>query len=134
MAAKSNLDISPNNILLGASDSSVFSTIEQAELGHPSPRKILSDRTIYCSRAIPITSGPATICDFGAARIGEKHAGDVMPGVYRAPEIIMGIAWTSKIDIWSVGVMVRNLDFFPFQFVLTSYRSGICMEVTCSVP
>ncbi|KAF2621538.1 kinase-like protein [Macroventuria anomochaeta] len=108
--AKHNLDISPNNILLGAPDSSVFSIIEQAELEHPSPRKILSDHTIYCSRAIPITNGLPVICDFGAARVGEKHAGDVMPGVYRASEIIMGMGWTSKIDIWSVGVMDHNLD------------------------
>ena len=46
------------------------------------------------------------ICDYGTAVIGEKHTGDVMPGVYRAPEIILGMEWDSKIDIWSVGVMV----------------------------
>lgn len=55
---------------------------------------------------MPITYGPLVICDFGAARIGDKHAGDVMPGLYRAPEIILGMEWDSKIDIWSVGVMV----------------------------
>jgi hypothetical protein len=57
---------------------------------------------------MPITPGPLNICDFGAARLGDdKHDGDVMPGVYRAPEIIMGLEWDSKIVIWSVGVMVR---------------------------
>ena len=55
---------------------------------------------------MPITFGPLMICDYGTAVIGEKHAGDVMPGVYRAPEIILGMEWDSKIDIWSVGVMV----------------------------
>ncbi len=104
-------DLSPNNILLGAPDPSVFAEIEKAELEHPSPRKILLDRSIYCSRTMPITSGLLKICDFGAARIGEKHVGDVMPGVYRAPEIIMGMEWNSKIDIWSFGVMVRNVLF-----------------------
>ncbi len=39
---------------------------------------------------------------------GQKHSGDVMPGVYRAPEIIIGADWDSKIDLWSVGVMVRQ--------------------------
>lgn len=102
-------DISPNNILLGAPDPSVFADIERAELEQPSPRKILSDRTIYCSRTMPITNGPCVICDFGAARIGEKHVGDVMPGVYRAPEIIMGMEWSSKIDMWSFGVMIWDL-------------------------
>ncbi|KAF2453036.1 protein kinase, partial [Lineolata rhizophorae] len=102
-------DISPNNILLGAPDSSVFSIIEQDELEHPSARKILPDRTIYCSCPMPITSGPPVICNFGAAKMGGKHTGDVMPGVYRAPEIIMGMEWDSKIDIWSVGVMIWDL-------------------------
>ena len=89
-------------------DASVFDEMEQAELQHPSPRKVLSDRTIYCSHPMPITPGPLNICDFGAAKLGDdKHDGDVMPGVYRAPEIIMGLEWDSKIDIWSVGVMVR---------------------------
>lgn len=102
-------DISPNNILLGVEDMSVFSKIEQSERDHPSPRKILDDRSIYLSHKIPITRGAPMISDFGAARLGvpgQKHSGDVMPGVYRAPEIILGMEWDSKIDIWSVGVMV----------------------------
>lgn len=110
LVAKMNPDISPKNILLGApADLSVFSEIENDEIKHPSPRKILPDRIIYSSRLMPITSGPPIICDFGAARIGDTHIGDVMPGVYRAPEIILGLEWDAKIDIWSVGVMVRNV-------------------------
>jgi serine/threonine protein kinase len=80
--------------------------MEQAELTNPSPRKIYPDRTIYRSQPMPLTHGHMVICDFGAAKIGDKHEGDVMPGVYRAPEIIMGMGWDCKIDIWSVGVMV----------------------------
>ncbi|KAK2011788.1 hypothetical protein LZ32DRAFT_533350, partial [Colletotrichum eremochloae] len=34
---------------------------------------------------------------------------DVMPGVYKAPEIIISQRWDSKIDIWSVGVMCLGL-------------------------
>ena len=61
---------------------------------------------------MPLTSGEPLISDFGAAHLGEpgqKHTGDVMPGVYRAPEIILGMEWDSKIDIWAVGVMVRTI-------------------------
>ncbi|KAI5235388.1 hypothetical protein E4T42_09717 [Aureobasidium subglaciale] len=39
---------------------------------------------------MPLTHGAPIISDFGAARLGvpgQKHSGDVMPGVYRAPEI-----------------------------------------------
>ena len=83
--------------------------VERAELENPSPRKVLEDRTIHLSYTMPLTSGPLVISDFGAGVLGEpgqKHTGDVMPGFYRAPEIILGMEWSSKIDIWSVGVMV----------------------------
>ncbi|PGH31514.1 CMGC/SRPK protein kinase [[Emmonsia] crescens] len=103
-------DISPNNILLGAQDPSFFSSIEQSESENPSARKVLQDRTIYCSQSMPITDGTPVLCDFGAARIGEgKFRGDVMPDFYRAPEVILGMEWDCKIDIWSIGVMVWDL-------------------------
>lgn len=102
-------DISPNNILLGVIDDEVFSKIEDMEIKNPSPRKVMADRTIHLSYTMPITHGAPVITDFGAAHLGDpgqEHSGDVMPGVYRAPEIIIGTQWNSKIDIWSVGVMV----------------------------
>lgn len=106
-------DVSPNNILLGVEDASIFATIEQKELQNPSPRKVLDDRVIHLSYTMPITHGAPVITDFGAARLGDpgqKHSGDVMPGVYRAPEVILGMEWDPKIDIWSVGVMVSKGD------------------------
>lgn len=36
------------------------------------------------------------------------HTGDVMPDIYRAPEVILGMDWDSKIDIWCVGLMVSG--------------------------
>ncbi|OAL34925.1 hypothetical protein AYO20_05886 [Fonsecaea nubica] len=105
------LDLSPNNILVGTNAIAV-SKVEQAEQDSPSPRKILADRTIHLSYDMPTTYEAPVITDFGAARLGEpeqKHSGDVMPGVYRAPEIIAGTEWDSKIDIWSVGVMIWSL-------------------------
>ncbi|MCJ1255267.1 hypothetical protein MMC24_003083 [Lignoscripta atroalba] len=111
-AKRDVIDISPNNILLGAEDAAVFSKVELAELENPSPRKVRADRVIHLSYTMPITHGAPVISDFGAACLGEpgqKQSGDVMPGVYRAPEIVVGIAWNSKIDIWSVGVMIWDL-------------------------
>ena len=64
---------------------------------------------------MPITSDPLVISDFGAAVIGQpgqKYTGDVMPGVYRAPEIVLGMEWDSKIDIWSVGAMVFRTNIY----------------------
>ncbi|KAK5990076.1 putative serine/threonine-protein kinase clkA-like protein [Cladobotryum mycophilum] len=104
-------DLSPNNILFGITDEddSVLAKIEKDELELPSARKILPDRIIYRSHTMPFTHGHAVICDFRSAVIGEKHTGDVMPGIYRAPEIIMGMEWDCKIDIWSIGVMIWDL-------------------------
>lgn len=106
-------DLSPNNILVSFNpgEEGAFSQIEDLELKTPTPRKVLPDRCIYLSYEVGLTHGPAVITDFGAARLGnpeedEKHTGDVMPGPYRAPEIIMGAEWDSKIDMWSLGVMV----------------------------
>lgn len=58
---------------------------------------------------MPTTYKAPVITDFGAARLGlpgKKHSGDVMPAQFRAPEIIAGMEWDSKIDTWSIGVMV----------------------------
>lgn len=89
-----------------------MSKVETAELAEPSPRKLLADRTIHLSYAMPTSFDPPVITDFGAARLGEpgqKYSGDVMPAVFRAPEVIAGMEWDCKIDIWSVGVMVRTI-------------------------
>lgn len=47
------------------------------------------------------------LCDLGEARIGtEKQQGDIMPELYRAPEVLLGRYWDSKVDVWSVGMLV----------------------------
>ncbi|POS74234.1 protein kinase [Diaporthe helianthi] len=44
------------------------------------------------------------------ARFGqETFTGDIMPDVYRAPEVILGMEWSFKVDLWSVGVMIWDL-------------------------
>jgi serine/threonine protein kinase len=59
------------------------------------------------SRPVPRTNGQLVLSDFGSARYGqETYSGDIMPAVYRAPEVILGMEWSSAVDIWSTGVMV----------------------------
>lgn len=84
----------------------MFLAMEKTELECPSARKVLPDRTIYRCHHMPVTDGFPVICDFGSAKIGDRHIGDIMPGVYRALEVIMSMEWSCKINIWSVGVMV----------------------------
>ncbi|PYI05561.1 kinase-like protein [Aspergillus sclerotiicarbonarius CBS 121057] len=103
-------DISPNNILQGVDNSSILSKMEEDEVERPIARKILSDRHIYYSRPMPSCAGLPVVSDLGEARIGKgKHNGDIMPGIYRAPEVILEMDWDYKVDIWSVGNMVWDL-------------------------
>ncbi|KAF1842515.1 protein kinase [Cucurbitaria berberidis CBS 394.84] len=116
-------DLSPNNILLGLTDHSVLADIEKLELEQPSYRKVLPDRVIHMSHTLPITSGLPAICDFECGRIGEKHSGDVMPGRYRAPEVILGMEWDSKIDIWALGLMLW--DFLEGRTLFDAAKDGL---------
>ncbi|KAJ5729144.1 uncharacterized protein N7483_003652 [Penicillium malachiteum] len=101
------LDISTNIILQGIKDTSILCQIEDDELTRPIARKILDDREIYFSRLVPLSAGLPVLSDFGEARIGAtKQKGDIMPGIYRAPEVILDMEWDNRVDIWSIGVMV----------------------------
>ncbi|RAL04888.1 kinase-like protein [Aspergillus ibericus CBS 121593] len=82
-------DISPNNILQGIEDTSILSRMEQDEVIRPITRKILADRIIYYSRPMPLCTGSPVLSDLGKARLGVgKHSGNIMPGIYHAPESI----------------------------------------------
>lgn len=51
--------------------------------------------------------GPTIVVHFGQARIGAgEHEGKIQPTLYRAPEIVLGMKWASKADIWNVGTLV----------------------------
>ncbi|KAE8352419.1 kinase-like domain-containing protein [Aspergillus coremiiformis] len=103
-------DLQPNNILLGIKDDSILSKFEQAEVEAPVPRKILKDRTIYLSRPFPISNGTPVLCDLGEARLGtDQQHGDIMPDLYRAPEVILDMSWDCKVDIWNVGLVIWDL-------------------------
>ena len=82
----------------------------------PIARKVQSDHTIYYSRRMPSSTGPPILCALGEARVGDqKQKGDIMPGIYRAPEVILDMEWDSSVDIWSIGTMVRkslSIDVF----------------------
>uniref|UniRef100_A0A8H7K8Z4 Protein kinase domain-containing protein n=1 Tax=Bionectria ochroleuca TaxID=29856 RepID=A0A8H7K8Z4_BIOOC len=106
------LHLSPNNILISVPDTNIFSQIDKAESEHPTILKTTRGRTIYGSRPLPITQGIPVICDFGESRMGQpgqKYRGGMMPDFYRAPEVILGMEWDEKIDIWCVGLMIWDL-------------------------
>ncbi|KAF2756508.1 protein kinase [Pseudovirgaria hyperparasitica] len=115
-------DLQPSNLLMGIDDESFFAQYEQNELDDPSPRKSLDGRTIYLSRPLPLSFGPPVLCDFGEARFGEGvHRDDIMPDVYRAPEVILGMKWSYSVDIWNAAMVVW--DLFEHSQLFTGRRS-----------
>lgn len=105
-------DIQESNMLLGA-DESVLREFEQEELNNPCPRKELEGRTVYQSRELNQAKNfdALVLCDFGSAMTlddGIARREDIQPDVYRAPEVVLGIPWTSSVDIWNVGCMVST--------------------------
>jgi serine/threonine-protein kinase SRPK3 len=102
--------------LLGIKDGSILTDYERMEIEDPRPRKIVGERVVYESRPLRPSFGDPVLCDFSEARLGnEGHDDDVMPDIYRAPEIILGMKWDAKIDIWNVGVMVSN-EHSPMRY------------------
>lgn len=87
--------------------SSILSHLEEDEMERPIARKVLGDRKIYYSRPMPACMGLPVLSDLGEARVGkQKHKGDIMPSIYRAPEVILDMDWDCNVDIWSIGTMV----------------------------
>ena len=110
-----SIDIKESNILPGMNEITAehdLENFEKEELTSPGPRKIDGNRVIYISRPlVPRVYGYGlpVLIDFSEARLGKySNLADIQPYQYRAPEAILGIPWDEKVDIWSVGVMVRT--------------------------
>ncbi|GAD91968.1 CMGC protein kinase [Paecilomyces variotii No. 5] len=103
-------DLQLKNLLLPGNDPKSFSDLEEAELKDPSPRKILDGREIYLSRMPIPGNGLPLLSDFGEARFSnEEHREDIMPNVYRAPEVVLKMNWDCKVDIWNVALMAWDM-------------------------
>jgi hypothetical protein len=93
-------------------DKSVLTKYMDAVRKMSAPDKIDGDRTIYRTRDLIAfrRPGPPVPCDFGEARLREHSHNDlIMPYQYRAPEVLLGLEWDSKIDIWSIAMLVNNV-------------------------
>lgn len=75
----------------------------------PIAKNVLGDRNIHYSRSMPACTGLPGFCDIGEARVGnDKHKGEVIPGIYRAPEVVLGMDWGYSVDNWSICTMVSS--------------------------
>ncbi|KAK2757686.1 hypothetical protein FQN54_004655 [Arachnomyces sp. PD_36] len=104
-------DIQLKNLLLPVGDPLHYEEFEEGEYNDPAYRKILKDRTIYGTRYMSQKpQGHPLICDFGEARFfDQEHDDDIMPDIYRAPEVVMHMNWNYKVDIWSVAMVAWDL-------------------------
>ena len=51
-----------------------------------------------------------TLIDFGSAVLTcDSHNSYVASRWYRAPEVIMGVSWGPKIDVWSLGCILAEV-------------------------
>lgn len=98
--------------MIGTTDPLLFDEWDRLETEDPTPRKVVDDRTIYRSRLFKPKPGWKAwglpiLADFGTARITEgEQEGLIQPFIYRAPEVVLGMKWSEKVDIWNLGVLV----------------------------
>ncbi|KAK7730054.1 hypothetical protein SLS57_001714 [Botryosphaeria dothidea] len=106
-------DLQARNILTRIEDLSILQDYEDAEIRRPTARKIGRDRIIYRSRSLQPSFGFPVIADFGEVRFSNENGyrDDIMPDVYRAPEVVLDMPWDFKVDIWNLGVLVNPNKF-----------------------
>ncbi|PGH19338.1 CMGC/SRPK protein kinase [Polytolypa hystricis UAMH7299] len=108
------VDISRQNVLMQLEDDSSLKDIEDQESRDPSVPIITTDGAapVYRSREIKLKlSGLPVLADFGQMRLAEGQTNQDwwMSDLYRAPEVLLGLAWEYPIDVWSIGVMILEL-------------------------
>jgi serine/threonine protein kinase len=131
-------DIKEENILLGLVDSSIVEQLDTKEIAASSLYKSVNGYNLYKSAnfGIPARFGRPILCDFSLARNGQvEHCHDIQPDPYRAPEVILEMPWGYVVDIWNVGVMVRDSVYVANSTkVMGISRSGTCLRTNaCSM-
>lgn len=90
-------------------DEAELKAIEQDEMSEPSARKVYGGEATFLTRQIYTEIGTPKLIDLGEARFGrDTYAEEVMPDLYRAPEVLLGLPLDEKIDIWALGLTVSS--------------------------
>ncbi|KAK0878896.1 hypothetical protein LTR87_007346 [Friedmanniomyces endolithicus] len=120
-------DIQPKNILLGVLDTSAFTRYEEDEHKYPMPRKELPSRTVYTSKPMLFTKGAPSLADLSEARFENPENVDfVMPDLYRAPEVVLGMPWSYPIDTWGFAMtMISIMGPPPLGYLQRSEKSKL---------
>jgi hypothetical protein len=65
------------------------------------------------------------ICDWGEATFDDNHHNEnISPYIQKSPEVLIGVPWTMKTDIWALGCVIFNVmsDRFMFSGKATRYH------------
>jgi serine/threonine-protein kinase ULK/ATG1 len=76
------------------------------------------------------------IADFGFARhLGEGRMSETMCGspLYMAPEVLFGEPYTSKADLWSIGVILYQALYGKHPFQANNHTNLIKMIRSCNI-
>jgi hypothetical protein len=94
---------------MGVSDDSAFARFEREELQNPMPRKEPPSHTVYMLRPMLFAKGTPLLCDLSEARFDDPKNDDlVMPDVYQAPEVLLGMPWSYPVDVWGFAMTART--------------------------
>lgn len=86
--------------MFSTEDEAELKAIEEDEISEPSARKVYKGEITFLTRQVYTEIGTPKLIDLGEARFGQNTYGEqVMPDLYRAPEVLLGLPWDAKIDI-----------------------------------
>ena len=113
-------------------DKSLLDIAAREEYEDPVPQKRLEGRTVYLSRSnygpLKRVAGLVEISDFGLAVPGDRpNSGPIQAEIYRAPEVILGLGWSYKADIWSIGCILIELYYGKALFQTHENREHLAM-------
>lgn len=95
--------------MFSVEDEAELKAIEEDEISEPSARKVYGSEAVFLTRQVYTEIGNPKLIDLGEARFGQNtYAEQVMPDLYRAPEVLLGLPWDEKIDIWALGLTVSR--------------------------
>jgi serine/threonine-protein kinase SRPK3 len=95
-------------------DTGILDDFEEAEKSTPSATNIFDrKRTTYATRKFRPPKnhayGNLVLCDLGEARVGGPHEyEEILPEVYKAPEILIQFEWGHSVDIWNLACVVSG--------------------------
>ncbi|GMS80968.1 hypothetical protein PENTCL1PPCAC_3143, partial [Pristionchus entomophagus] len=81
---------------------------------HHLHREGIIHRDLKPSNIVVNTNCTLKVLDFGLARLiiptaGERMTGYVVTRYYRAPEVVLGLPYNEKVDVWSIGCIFAEL-------------------------